>query len=452
LNKDFVLSTTLNNGVLMHERFKYKTKDDIIRKAKELRYDLPFSDDITSLFQPFHLKDFSVSNRMAVQPMEGYDSENDGSPSGLTKRRYLRYASGGSGIIWFEAVSVVHDGRSNPHQLWIHRKNCDNYARLNDEVRKSAGKLKIEPFVVIQLTHSGRYSKPEGIPKPLVAAPNPVLDKSQPHILTDDELKRIMDQFVEAAKLAFRAGFNAIDLKACHGYLLVDLLAGRTRKNSTFGGEETSARFRFLLETFDRIRNEVPGIMVTTRLGISDLYKGGFGVDESGQPDFTEPLQLVAQLKSRGIGLLNITMGSPYFNPHVNRPYDNPLPGQELPSEHPLEGVMRMINGTGLFLSNFPDIAVTGSAYSYLRHYSPNVGAAVLRTGKATFIGFGRNSFSYPAMPLDLINTGKADQRKCCITCSGCTRLIRNLRPAGCVIHDREIYGEELKKLVADGK
>jgi len=436
----------------MHERFKYKTKEDLIRKAKVLGYDLPFSDDITPLLKPFQLPGFSVSNRLAVQPMEGYDSENDGSPSGLTKRRYLRYGLGGSGIIWYEAVSVVHDGRSNPHQLWIHKKNSDNYARLNDEVRKNAGKLKIDPLIVIQLTHSGRYSKPEGIPKPAVAAPNPLLDKSQPHIFTDDELKRIMDQFVEAAKLAFRAGFNAVDLKACHGYLLVDLLAGRTRKNSIFGGEETFPRFRFLLETFDRIRDEVPGIMLTTRMGISDLYEGGFGVDASGQPDFTEPLLLVGHLKSRGIGLLNITMGSPYYNPHVSRPYDNPLPGQELPSEHPLDGVMRMINGTGFFQSSFPGIAVTGSAYSYLRHYSPNVGAAVIKTGKSTFIGFGRNSFSYPSMPLDLINTGKADKRKYCITCSGCTRLIRNLRPAGCVIHDCDLYGEELKKLIADGK
>jgi 2,4-dienoyl-CoA reductase (NADPH2) len=436
----------------MHERFRYKTKEDIIRKAKDLGYDLPFSDDITPLLQPFNLSGFKVSNRMAIQPMEGYDSENDGSPSDLTRRRYLRYGSGGSGIIWYEAVSVVHEGRSNPHQLWLHKKNSDFYSRLNDGVRKSAASNIIDPFLVIQLTHSGRYSKPDGKAKPGVAALNPLLDKTPPHILTDDDLKRVMDQFVEASKLAFSAGFNAVDLKACHGYLLVDLLAGRTRKNSIFGGEDTSARFRFLLEIYDRIRDEIPGLKVTTRLSISDHYKGGFGVDAEGQSDFTEPVMLVDQLKSRGMDLINITMGSPYFNPHVNRPYDNPLPGQELPDEHPLEGVIRMINGASFFQSGFPEIAVTGSAYSYLRHFSPNVGAAVLKEGKAAFTGFGRNSFAYPSMPLDLIKTGKVDPRKVCITCSGCTRLIRNLRPGGCVIHDREIYGTELKKLIADGK
>ena len=434
----------------MHGRFRYKTKEDLINKVKELGLDLPFSDDITPLLQPFKYPDFSVSNRLVVQPMEGYDSENDGSPSDLSRRRYLRYASGGSGVIWFEAVSVVREGRSNPHQLWIHKNNSDSYSWLNEEVRNNSHKAGIDPFLVIQLTHSGRYSKPEGVAKPQVAALNPLLDKIVPHILTDDELKRIADRFVEASKLAYKAGFNAVDLKACHGYLIIELLSARTRKESIFGGEDISARFRFLLETAERIRDEVPGIIVTTRLNISDLYKGGFGVDENGKSDFTEPLLLVEQLKSRGIRLINISMGSPYFNPHVSRPYDNPLPGQKLPDEHPLEGVMRMINGTSFFQKKFPETAMVGSAYSFLRHYSPNVGAAVIRNGDAAFIGFGRNSFAYPSMPLDLINSGKADPKKTCITCSGCTRLIRNLRPGGCVIHDREIYGSELKKLTAN--
>lgn len=436
----------------MHERFRYRTRDELIRKALELGFGLPFSDDLSPLFRPLMLGEITLSNRFVVQPMEGYDSEREGSPSVLSKRRYLRYASGGGSTIWYEAVSVNRDGRSNPHQLWIHSKNHDSFSRLNEQIRKNAAKIGIDPFLVIQLTHSGRYSKPEGVARPKVAGINPVLDVTPPYVLSDDDLKRIMDSFVEAAKLAYRSGFNAVDLKACHGYLLVDILSARTRVNSIFGGEDRESRFRFILETFDRVRDEVPGIMVTTRLNISDVYKGGFGVDENGQPDFTEPLLLVDHLKSRGVNLINITMGSPYYNPHVNRPFDNPLPGQELPDEHPIEGVMRMINGTSLFSARFPEIAIAGSAYSFLRHYAPNVGAGVVENRGASLIGFGRNSFAYPSMPLDLMKTGKADPRKMCITCSGCTRLIRNLRPGGCVIHDREIYGSELKKLIADGK
>jgi len=436
----------------MHERFRYKTREDLLQKSLELGFELPFSDEITPLFKPELVDGFSVPNRLVVQPMEGYDSEPDGTPSDLTKRRYLRYASGGSGMIWYEAVSISEDGRSNPKQLWINRDNAADYRSLNDEVRGTAHKIGLKPLLVIQLTHSGRYSKPYGKSLPLVAALNSILDKAEPHILTDDELKSIQDQYVDAARLAALAGFDAIDIKACHGYLMIEMLAAKSRINSLYGGKDPSGRFRFILETIDRIKSELPSIIITTRLNISDLYQGGFGISSSGDSDFSEPLLLVEELKSRGISLINISMGSPYFNPHVTRPYDTPLPGQHLPEEHPLTGVMKMLNGTSLFQKRFPDLHFVGSAYSYLRQYAPNVGAGVLKSGGASFIGFGRGSFAYPSMPLDLMNDGKADASKVCITCSGCTRLIRNLRPGGCVIRDREIYGNELKKLIADGK
>jgi 2,4-dienoyl-CoA reductase (NADPH2) len=436
----------------MHERFKYKTKEDLIKKAISLGFELPYSDDISPVLNPALIEGFSIPNRLVVQPMEGYDSGENGSPSSLTKRRYLRYANGGSGMIWYEAVSVSSDGRSNPNQLWINRNNISEFASLNDEVKTAAEKIGIRPLLVIQLTHSGRYSKPEGISKPQVAAFNLTLDKIAPYLLTDDDLKRIQDQYVIAAKLAANSGFDAIDLKACHGYLMIELLAAKTRKGSIYGGEDPSARFRFMLETIERIKAETPGTILTTRLNISDCYKGGFGVDNNNQPDFSEPLLLVKALQKRGIRLLNLSMGSPYFNAFVTRPFDTPLPGQSVPDEHPLVGVIKMINGISFFQKKFPELDFIGSAYSYLRQYAPNVGAAVIKNGGASFIGLGRSSFAYPSLPLDLIRDGKADPSKVCITCSGCTRLIRNLHPGGCVTRDREIYGTELKKLIADGK
>ncbi len=232
---------------------------------------------------------------------------------------------------------------------------------------------------------------------------------------------------------------------------MIETLAARSRNNSIYGGENPYSRFRFFLDTIDRIKAEIPGLLLTTRLNISDLYQGGFGVSENGGTDFTEPLLLVKELEKRGIKLINISMGSPYYNPHVTRPFDNTLPGQTVPVEHPLQGVINMINGTSLFQDKFPGIHFIGSAYSWLRQYAPNVGAAVLKNHNASFIGFGRGSFAYPSLPLDLMKDGRADPKKVCIACSGCTRLIRNLRPGGCVIRDREIYGNELKKLI-DGK
>jgi 2,4-dienoyl-CoA reductase (NADPH2) len=436
----------------MYGRFRFPGKEDILQKAADLGFVLPFSDDISPLFEPIPFEGISISNRLVVQPMEGYDSESDGSPSGLTKRRYLRYAAGGSGIIWYEAVAVSPGGRSNPHQLWINKNNSGAFSSLNDEVRNAANQFGFAPFLVVQLTHSGRYSKPDGKPNPQVAAFSGTLDHSVPYLLSDDDLKKIQEDYVQAAKLAASSGFDAVDLKACHGYLMIELLAARMRKDSIYGGDDPSSRFRFLLETIDRIKTEIPGIIITSRLNISDRYQGGFGVDEHNNPDFREPFLLIQELKARGIRLLNLSMGSPYFNPYVTRPFDNPLPGQMVPDEHPLQGVIEMINGTAQFQRKYPELLFVGSAYSYLRQFAPNVGAAVVKNGEASFIGFGRSSFAYPSLPSDLMKNGKADISKICITCSGCTRLIKNMRPGGCVIRDREIYGNELKKLIADGK
>jgi 2,4-dienoyl-CoA reductase (NADPH2) len=436
----------------MHERFRYRDADEIIGKAKELGFDLPFSNDLTPLLDPLTIDGFSIQNRFVVQPMEGYDSSPDGSPSALTKRRYLRYAEGGSGIIWFEATAVSEDGRSNPCQLMISESNIDSFKSFVSETRITALKKGFKPLLVVQLTHSGRYSKPEGKPLPKVVSPNPILDKTEPYVLSDNDLLYIQDQYIASAKLAAEAGFDAIDIKACHGYLIVESLSAKERKHSNYGGANPFSRFRFMLEILDRIREELPGMLLTTRLNISDCYKGGFGVDINDQPDFTEPMLLVEEFLKRDIRLINISMGSPYFNPHITRPFDTPVPGNPVPDEHPLNGVMRMISSTSLFQKRFPEADFAGSAYSYLRQFALNVGAAVVKNSEASFIGFGRNSFAYPSMPADIIRFGKADSSKFCIACSGCTRLISNLRHGGCVIRDKEVYGTELKKLIADGK
>ncbi len=435
----------------MHQRFKFRNSSELLMLAGEIGLDLPFSEDIAPLFRPAFYGDRKIGNRFVVQPMEGYDSLPDGSPSELTIRRYHRYAEGGSAIIWFEAIAVRHDGRSNPRQLMITAANADSYRKLIGGIRHLAPSG-TDPFIVAQITHSGRYSRPDGKPRPVVPQNSPLLDNGSPRILSDDDLAGIRDSLVLSARLASEAGFDAVDLKACHGYLVHELLSSRERKNSVYGGEDAKSRFRFLLETIEIIKSEVK-VAITPRLNISDLYKGGFGTSGDGlHPDFTEPLLLISELQKLGVSLLNITMGNPYYNPYVVRPFDTPVPGGKVPDENPLAGVVRMIEGTALIQHLFPEILVAGSGYSWLRQFAPNVGASVVASGAASFIGFGRSSFAYPSMPADLLKTGKADPAKVCITCSGCTRLIQNQSPGGCVTRDREIYGEELKKLIRDVK
>ncbi|MDZ7374842.1 MAG: hypothetical protein ONB23_12870, partial [candidate division KSB1 bacterium] len=317
-----------------HERFKFPTLQHLLEKAEQLGLDLPCSDRIELLFQPVNIAGHRLPNRFAVHPMEGFDADETGSPGELTVRRYRRYASGGSALIWFEATAVVPEARSNPRQLHIHRSNVDEFKRLVEATRRSAYQRQ-ELFLVLQLTHSGRYSKPEGKPRPIIAHHSPILDPQlglppDYPLITDDELDRLQDRFVEAARLALEAGFDAVDIKACHRYLVSELLASFTRENSRYGGSFEN-RTRFLRETAARILSEVKGIVVTSRLSVYDAhpYPYGWGVapGEEPRPDLSEPKELIRRLKELGYPILNVTAGNPYYNPHVNRPYDFPAVG-----------------------------------------------------------------------------------------------------------------------------
>lgn len=428
-----------------HETFSFKSSGELLEKAAELGIDLPFQESIDPLLESFYFQGRKIPNRLAIHPMEGFDGEPDGSPGETTFRRYRRYAEGGSGLIWFEATSIVPEGRSNPRQLMLHEGNLDIFKRLVMETRQSAYRVlgqSHNPFLVIQLTHSGRLSKPEGRPAPLAAAANPYLDKkdSEVHILGDDELERLKETFIAAARLAREAGFDAVDIKACHGYLLHELLSAFNRENSKFGGKDFENRIRFHIEVFKKIQMREPGIIPALRLNFYDgiPYPFGFGmpIDGTSAIALSEPFAFIYRLLKVGCSLINVTMGIPHINPYIGRPFDRPLPGIPLPPEHPLEGILRLLTVAGRVQKRFPETAVVGTGYSWLRQFFPNVGAAVLARGEASFIGLGRSSFAYPDAPKDLMERGRLDANKVCITCSGCTGLMRQGQPSRCVVRD----------------
>ncbi len=440
-----------------HGPFTFQTDSEFLKKGRELGIEIPFVDSVEPLFENISLGSTKLPNRLAVQPMEGFDANTDGSPGELTFRRYRRYAEGGCSLIWFEATSVVPEGRSNPHQLMLHSNNTDSFKRLTEQTRRSAQKefgSAHELFLVLQLTHSGRYSRPEGKPWPQAVCHHPYLDRRSEgvRILSDDDLDHLQDAYVGAARLAEDAGFDGIDIKACHGYLVNELLAAVRREKSRYG-ETFDNRSRFLSEVIQKIRDAVSDLHLAVRMSAFDGIPGGFGVsrDNPEQADFTEPMELVHRLSQSGCSLFNITAGNPYRKPHLGRPFDRPLEGASLPEQHPLEGVFRLINMAAEFQRGFPDIPFVGTGYSWLRHFLPNVGAAVLQRGWASFIGLGRSSFAYPDAAKDLMNTGSMDSSKSCITCSRCTELMRQGYESGCVMKDKEIYGKLYKKLAIKG-
>ncbi|MFC2084722.1 hypothetical protein ACFLS9_06670 [Bacteroidota bacterium] len=442
-----------------HKPFNFKTSEELLLKARELSVELPFQEDITPLLEPVSIGSKKVMNRLAVHPMEGFDSNPDGSPSELTFRRYKRYAEGGNGLIWFEATSVVREGRSNPMNLWLNRNNVDNYKRLVEFTRNSAHTRlgsSHDLFLVLQLTHAGRYSKPEGRPLPQAVKFNPYLDKDEKaiKILTDAELEKHSESFIEAAKLAFDAGFDSVDIKACHGYLINDLLSAYTREESNYGGEFVN-RKRFLVDIIREIKLQLKELIPAVRLNSTDAipYPYGFGIEDDGSVtiNLDEPRKLIGELIELGCGLFNITAGISYYTPEVGRPFNRQVKEINMPNEHPLEGVTRLIGVAGELQKEFPSVPMVGTGYSWLNQFFPNVGAAVIANGLVSVIGLGRNAFAYPDAALDLIENGRLNIKKTCIACSRCTELMRAGRSTGCVIRDRDIYRTEYNNVFAGG-
>lgn len=440
---------------------KYKSRlvirnaDDFGKALKDYGVDIPYSEtvDISNFKKELIISGKSVPNRFCIQPMEGCDGDNAGNPSDLTYRKYKRFAAGGAGIIWLEATAVVPEGRANPRQLWIHKSNIDKFKKFVNDIRDNSYNEKGEkqnPFLVLQLTHSGRESKPTGKAEPIIAHNSKVLAykhglTDEYPLVTDNYLDNLQDKFVEAALLAKECGFDAVDVKSCHGYLLHELLSGFTRENSKYGGSY-EGRTRFLKSTIKRVMDEVPGIAVTSRLSVADGYEypyaWGMSTDGSLNPDLTEPLKLIGELRDMGVEMLNIAIGNPYYNPNFERPYDFPIQGFELPEEHPLVTLERNIKLTSEIASKYPEMTFVTSGTSWLRQMTVNVADHALSNGMASVVGLGRMGLAYPDFPNDFFKNGSLNLGKVCITCSSCTQMMRDHQMSGCVIRDAATYAD----------
>jgi len=434
----------------MHDVFRLKSLEELESKSKSLGAEMPLSHNIKLLTNKVVVGDKIIPNSMAIHPMEGCDGTRTGEPGELTFRRYRRFACSGAGLIWFEACAVTHDGRANPRQLFLCAQNSGSFKKLFDETMDAARKRfgqNFKPYTVLQLTHSGRYSKPDGEPKPIAAAKNPYLDEKlaiEPDIITDNRLETLEDSFLESAKMAEEIGFDAVDIKSCHGYLISDMLGAHTRVGK-FGGSFEN-RTRFLLNVIDKINQEAIKINVTLRLNLHDAvpFPYGWGVkeDEYTIPDLKEPIELIGKLVQKDVRLINITAGNPYYNPHVNRPYDT---GAYIPSEYPLEAVARLLYCAREMQRRFPDLAVVSTGFSWLREFAANAGAGGIEQNWFKIAGFGRQAFAYPDFAADIIEKGKMDRSKCCITCGGCSRLMRAGKESGCLVRDKDVYLQLLK-------
>lgn len=419
----------------------------------------------------------TLGNSLAIHPMEGCDGALDGAPDELTWRRYRRFAAGGAKLVWFEATAISQGGRANPRQLWIHKDTRDGFARLLEEIRnvhRRTYENADDLLVPLQLTHSGRYS----YPKPVIAVHNPVVDQktgipSDFPVISDDELERLEDAYVDAVGLAVQAGFDAVDIKVTHGYLLSELIGAKTRAGRYGGSLEN--RTRFIKNVIGKIRAAYGNrLMLCMRLGCYEgvpyerdpttgqgrplpfplPYRWGLGVDENNplREELTEVKQAIAWFREWGIELLNVSMGSPYFNPHVGRPFEKPDEGNYEQPEHPLLGVDRHFRIAGELQQAFPDLPMVGTGYSWLQKYAIHAGAWNIENGAIRLMGIGRGALAYPDFAREALEKGELDESRVCKTLTYCTFLMRQKNhplgqfPTGCPPFDKEVFGPIIKE------
>ena len=418
-----------------YKKFAYKTLDELKSDIAAEGVSVPVADSLAPLTAAKSIGNFPLKNTMLLHPMEGCDCLPDGTPSDLTVRRYERFAKGGAGLIWFEACAVCYSGKANPRQMLLDESTLPAIKALVDTAKKNAP---FEQYYVLQLTHSGRYSRQEK-PAPVIAAVNPYLDPflhAEPKIITDDELIALEDAFVVSAKLAEKCGFHAVDIKSCHRYLLSELLSARTREGLYGGSFEN--RTRFLCNVVDKVKaatNLDISVRINAYDGINAPY--GFGMSEDGEIDLSEITALAKILEAKGVKLINITGGNPYYNPHVNRPYDQ---GSYIPPCNQLTNASDLLSAAKAVKEAAPSMVVAGTGLSWFRQFGANVAAGCLEDGWFDLAGFGRQAFAYPEFPNDITHAGEMDKNKCCIACSKCSVIMRDNGKTGCVIRDAETY------------
>jgi NADPH2 dehydrogenase len=419
------------------------------------------------LAQPCRIAGHRVGNRFATQPMEGWDGTPNGQPSPLTVRRWQGFGASGAKLIWGgEAVAVRPEGRANPHQLTYSKANekalAELLGALLSEHRQRHGHSD-DLLVGLQLTHSGRYCRPaaDWALQPHVAYRHPVLDerfgvRDDRALMSDTELGDLIGDFVAVARFAQDSGFHFVDVKHCHGYLLHELLSAHTRPGRYGGSFEN--RTRLFREIVAAIRRDAPGLMIGVRLSAFDLipftrpaddpngpgipvpfthllpYRGAFGVkaDDPGQLDLAEPIAFLKLCHELGIPLVNLTAGSPYYSPHIQRPALFPPSDGYLPPEDPLTGCARLLAACATLKAAVPDLTVVGTGYTYFQDYLPQVAQAQVRLGHTDFVGLGRMQIAYPTLAQDVLAGRTLERGRVCRTFSDCTTGPRNHLVSGC--------------------
>ncbi len=383
----------------------------------------------SKLLSPLKIGTRVSPNRFFIQAMECTDADADGNPSELTYKRYENLFRGESGVITLEAISITHESRSRLNQLMIMPENLKplkNFVKKMKEINPNL-------LFIFQLTHSGELSNPDFSRRVTV---KPLPGKGG-ELMTEEDVLKIIDDFVLAAKIAHEAGADGIDMKLCHGYLGSQILRPYNDKKWKYGGSWENRR-QFAFDLYEKIQRAVndKNFLIGSKISAWEGFPGGFGTIGPDSPviDLTEPIDLVKGLEERGaqyfvqsagspsitVSLTQADRGSPYFA-YLHQ-YFSKILRDNLKPETVVVG-----SNFSVFRDGKNKICGVSEESSSLFAY----GAQCIEQGVCDMIALGRQSFADPLLPLKL-REGREKEIKYCTVCDNCLELLIQQSPIGC--------------------
>ena len=330
------------------------------------------------LFRSFRLRELEIRNRLWVAPMCQYAiDDQDGVPQDWHLQHLGGLARGGAGLVIAEATAVVPEGRISPRDLGLWNEEQERaFARIVRAAHAHGA------AIGVQLAHAGRKgstqpnlpgfadgSVPAGDGGWESVAPSaiPFGDFATPRALRSDELPGIVAAFAAGADRAVRAGFDAVEVHAAHGYLLHQFLSPLSNHRRDEYGGPLQARARLLREVVCAIRDQHPALPIIVRISAAEWVPGGFGPDEA---------RTVADwLADDGADLIDVSTGG-------NVP-DAPIPvgpSYQVSCATAVRGRLP-VGAVGL---------ITSAAQA----------EGILATGQADVVSLGRPLLAHPHLPL----------------------------------------------------
>ena len=323
-------------------------------------------------------------------------------------------------------------------------KIADFRALLEEMDRICEERFGFRQFKVLQLTHSDRVSRgADWRRKPLAAR----LTEAEPEgtvPATDERIFRLIEETVEHALMAREAGFDAVDIKACHGYFLSEMLSAFERKGE-FGGSFEN-RTKTLLTIVDEIRHRTGGsLLLSVRLNAydSEPYPRGWGLrQEDGRlvPDLAEPVRLCGILREKGVELIDISASQPWQSLFG-------VPADETAA--PFAEARDLLMAVKEIKSQVPGVRFVCTGLSQFRQFGPAIGAGGIRKGWFDLAGFGRQALAYPDFARTVLAGEMLNPEKCCTLCNSCFKLMDpGLSAAGCAVRDPDPYASFYRRHV----